>query len=173
MPATVFGLPTHALIVHASVVLIPLVATLLVLSALWPRLRRNLGPLPALGAAAALILVPVTTSSGDKLRERLGADNPLIERHADLGEQLLPWVAGLFVAALLMLWVDGWRPTAWATPAPSGAGSAGQARPRALVLAASLIVVALAVVTVVEVVRIGHSGADAVWKGTAAASSTG
>jgi hypothetical protein len=160
VPATLFGLPAHALIVHAAVVLVPLAALLLALCALWPRLRRALGPLPAIGAAGALVLVPITTSSGEKLKARLGFDNPLIERHAALGHELLPWAAGLFVAAALLLVVDGWRPTAWATPA--GAGT----RSRLLALALSVVVLALAVVTVVEVVRIGHAGAEAVWKGS-------
>jgi hypothetical protein len=161
VPATLFGLPAHALIVHAAVVLVPLAALLLALCTLWPQLRRALGPLPAIGAAGALVLVPITTSTGEKLKARLGFDNPLIERHAALGHELLPWVAGLFVAAVLLLIVDGWRPGAWATPAGSGAGT----RSRLLALALSFVVLALAVVTVVEVVRIGHAGADAVWKG--------
>ncbi|MDT3444795.1 MULTISPECIES: DUF2231 domain-containing protein [unclassified Pseudofrankia] len=168
MPDTVSGLPTHALIVHATVVLIPLAAALLALSALWPRLRRTLGPLPTLGAAVALILVPITTATGDKLRDRLGVDNPLINRHADLGEQLLPWVAALFVAAVLLLWADGWRPTAWSTPAPgtgARAATATGSRMRVVALVVSVIVLALAVVTVVEVIRIGHAGAEAVWQG--------
>jgi len=74
----------------------------------------------------------------------------------------------LFVAALLLLWADGWRPTAWSTPAPAprpGSGGAAWSTSRVVVLAASVIVIALAVVTVVEVIRIGHSGAEAVWQG--------
>jgi len=168
LPATVFGLPTHPLIVHATVALVPLAAALLVVVALWPRLRRALGPLPAVAAGLALGLVPLTLASGDKLKERLGVDNPLIERHAELGDQLLPWAASLFVAALLLLWADGWRPTAWSTPAPAprpGSGGAAWSTSRVVVLAASVIVIALAVVTVVEVIRIGHSGAEAVWQG--------
>jgi hypothetical protein len=166
LPATVFGLPTHALVIHATVMLVPLAAMLLVLVALWPRLRRALGPLPAVGAAIALILVPITTSTGDKLKERLGVDNPLIERHEHLGEQLLPWVAALFVAALALLFTDGWRPNAWATPAPASAGGVATAsRMRIATIVISVIVIALAVVTVVEVIRIGHAGAEAVWQG--------
>ncbi|MBL7497911.1 hypothetical protein I6A84_12835 [Frankia sp. CNm7] len=163
MPNTVFGLPTHALVVHGTVVLVPLAALLLTVAALWPRLRYSLGPLPALGGAVGLILVPITTMSGDNLKDRLGFESPAITKHADLGDGLLPWVAALFAAALLLLWADGWRPTAWATPRPSASGT--RARPRALTLVVSLIVVALAVITVVQIIRIGHSGAEAVWQG--------
>jgi hypothetical protein len=167
VPTTISGLPAHALIVHATVVLVPLAALLLVLTAVWPRVRRALGPLPALASAGALILVPITTSTGEKLRDKLGVENPLIARHEALGEELLPWVAGMFAAALLLLFVHGWRPTAWTMPVPAEAGSASATRtlPRALTAVVSLIVIALAVIVIVEVVRIGHAGAEAVWQG--------
>ncbi|WP_233625292.1 hypothetical protein [Actinoplanes sp. ATCC 53533] len=42
---TVNGLPAHILLVHAIVVLLPLAALLLVLTAVWPAARRRLaGP---------------------------------------------------------------------------------------------------------------------------------
>ena len=167
MPTKLFGLPAHALIVHLAVVGIPLAALLLILCSLWPRVRRALGPLPAIGAAAALIIVPITTSTGEKLKEHLGFDNKLIERHADLGDELLPWVIALFVAAVLLLAADGWRPKAWATPAQAQVST----RVRVLTLAFSLAVVVLAVVTIVQVVRIGHAGAEAVWNGVGSSSS--
>ncbi|MBL7488025.1 hypothetical protein I6A60_16485 [Frankia sp. AgB1.9] len=177
MPSTVFGLPTHILIIHATVVLVPLTALMLCVAAFWPRLRRALGPLPTLAAFGALILVPITSHSGEQLRARL-PDNPLIARHAELGDTLLPWVAGLFVAALLLLWNDGWRPTAWASPTrPGGAASSTHSTARHAVARgtnwvtalAMALVIATAVGSVVQIVRIGHSGAKAAWSGVAAA----
>jgi len=168
VPSTVFGLPVHILIIHATVVLVPLTALLLLVVAFWTRLRRALGPLPVLGAFGSLILVPITTHSGEQLRARL-PDNPLIARHAELGDALLPWVAGLFVAALLLLWNDGWRPTAWASPGRvTGRTRSGHSatRPTTWVTALALaLVLATAVGSVVQVVRIGHSGAKAAWSG--------
>lgn len=171
MPATISGLPAHALIVHATVILVPLAALLLALTALWPRLRRALGPLPAIGAALAVILVPITTATGDKLRDRLGFDNPLVARHAELAEELLPWVIGMFAAAVLLLVVAGWRPNAWSIPVRAQAGPAAATRARAITAVASVIALALALVVIVEVVRIGHAGAEAVWHGVGSASS--
>jgi hypothetical protein len=168
VPATLFGLPAHALVVHATVVLVPLAALLLGLGALWPRVRRALGPLPALTGVGALVLVPITTSTGRTLKARLGFDNALIERHAALANGLLPWVAGLCAAGLLMLVVDGWRPTAWATPTPVRVA----APTRAVRLILSLALLALAVVVIVEVARIGHAGAEAVWNGVGTAAPT-
>jgi hypothetical protein len=168
VPSTVFGLPVHILIIHATVVLVPLTALLLLVVAFWPRLRRALGPLPVLAALGALLLVPITSHSGEQLRARL-PDNQLIARHAELGDGLLPWVAGLFVAALLLLWNDGWRPTAWASPGrvTGGARSAhSAARTGTWVTALALaLVLATAIGSVVQIVRIGHSGAKAAWSG--------
>ena len=47
MPETVFGLPIHPLIVHATVVVVPTAALVLVLAVLLPRFRAWAGPLPA------------------------------------------------------------------------------------------------------------------------------
>ena len=43
MPDTVFGLPTHAIVVHATVVFLPLAALAVLLHAFWPAARRRLG----------------------------------------------------------------------------------------------------------------------------------
>lgn len=36
---TIFGLPIHPLLVHATVVIVPLAAVLVLLTALWPAAR--------------------------------------------------------------------------------------------------------------------------------------
>ena len=54
---SVNGLPAHILLVHALVVLLPLAALLLVLTAAWPAAR---GRLAGLNANLS-VLVPVTT----------------------------------------------------------------------------------------------------------------
>ena len=43
MPAFVFGLPSHVLVVHAVVVLVPLAVLGAVAVALWPAARRRCG----------------------------------------------------------------------------------------------------------------------------------
>ena len=57
MPETVFGLPTHAIVVHATVVLLPLAALVVLLHAFWPAARRRLGIVTPLLAGVALVLV--------------------------------------------------------------------------------------------------------------------
>ena len=46
MPNDFNGLPLHPLIVHATVVIIPLAALTVILFAVWPRFRSWAGPLP-------------------------------------------------------------------------------------------------------------------------------
>ena len=49
------GLPTHILLVHAVIVLVPIAALLTVLSAVWPAARRRLGIITPLVGLVALI----------------------------------------------------------------------------------------------------------------------
>ena len=57
---TITGIPAHALLVHAIVVLAPLVALLEILCAFWPAARRRLVWLVLALAAATLVLTPLT-----------------------------------------------------------------------------------------------------------------
>lgn len=169
MPTEVNGLPVHVLLVHAVVVLLPLCAFLLAAAAVAPRAQARLGGFLPLLAAGCLVLVPVTTSAGEQLSERVGGQDPLVARHADLGDQLLPWAVALLVLCLVV-WLRG-----RSTPVPTVAGTG---RPRVpadargeassglvLQVAVAVLAVAVAAGTVVQVVRIGESGARAVWQG--------
>ena len=148
---TFFGLPLHPLIVHATEVMVPAAAIAVTLAALWPRFRRWAHYLPLALALIALILVPISTESGESLETRVGG-NDLIETHAQLAENLLPWVAGLVVVAAVMLWWYWDERTATTRRAPTWV---------AVVLAVAAVVASTG--TVVQAVRVGHSGATAVW----------
>ena len=67
MPDTVFGLPAHPLIVHATAVLVPLAALLVILAGCWPRFRAWAGPLPMGLSLVGLVLTPLSTASGENL----------------------------------------------------------------------------------------------------------
>ena len=148
---TVFGLPLHPLIVHATVVVVPTAALAVLLATFWPRFRRwaSWGPLAL--ALLSVVLVPITTSSGESLEHML-PHSELVEAHARLGDQLLPWVIVLAVGALGLSWP---LITRLLTGLPD--------RPRWLTLLVVAIVVVGALGTLVQVVRIGHSGATAAW----------
>ncbi len=154
---TVLGLPVHPLIVHATVVVVPTAALAVALYAVWPRFRAwaRFGPLAL--AAAAVVLTPLSTSSGESLEHRVGG-SAAIEQHSHLADLLIWWVAPLAVLAAVLWW---WHRAE--RPARSG---------RSLALVAAVLPVVVAVGTLVQVVLIGHTGAEAAWSdvGSAAAS---
>ncbi len=97
---TIGGLPVHALVVHAVVVLGPLAAVMLVaytLKASWRRgLRWPTLALAAISAASAA----VATSSGESLEERVG--DPAFE-HAEKGDLAAVSIYVLFGVAVVVI----------------------------------------------------------------------
>ena len=154
------GLPAHVLLIHLVVVLVPTAALLLVAQAWSPVARRWAGVLGPLLCLGALVLVPITTSSGEWLQDQLPR-TPLIERHADLGNSLLPWVAGMFVLSAAV-WLLGRRPEE-ARQTLVLPPTHGSAKVQVLV---AVLATAVAAGTLVQVYRVGDSGAKAVWTGT-------
>ncbi|MFE1050158.1 DUF2231 domain-containing protein [Streptomyces olivaceus] len=162
-PTLINGIPAHPLLVHAVVVLVPLTALCLVACAAWPSILRRFGlALPGL-ALISLALVPLTTSAGEWLEERV-QETTLVEKHAELGDELLPWTIGMLAVAALVWFAYRYL----AVPEHRPAGSTDTAaRPRAAVWAiAVLLSVVVAVGSVVQVYRIGDSGAKSVWRGS-------
>lgn len=154
MPETFFGLPIHPLVVHATVVAVPLTALVLALSLLLPRFRDWAGPLPLALAALSTVLAPLSTSSGESLEEMVG-ESSLVEKHAQLGEGLVWWCVGMLVvaAAAYLLRRRG----------------TGVTRNLGIALAVAGVVAAGG--TLVQTALIGHSGAKAAWSDVVSSSS--
>ncbi len=152
MPNDFYGLPLHPLIVHATVVIIPLAAVTVLLSALWRRFRVWAGWLPAGLSLIGLILVPLSTSTGETL-ERHVARSKLLEEHTHLADGLLPWMIGLTVFALVGYAIHR-------------RDAHGQTTRKLLSVAVAALAVVAVVGTTVQVARIGHSGAKAAWADT-------
>jgi hypothetical protein len=150
MTFNVFGLPLHPLIVHLTVVLIPVVALALIVESVWPRTRRVLRWPTVVGAVAAVAVVFITTQAGDHLSRQLPVSD-LINRHADLGGQLQYFVIGLAVAAVVLLVLTS----------PKLADK----RTNIVLVVVCVLSVLVSGAAVVQVVRIGHSGATAAWNG--------
>ena len=172
VPDTVHGLPLHALVAHATVVLVPMLALLGVVYAV-PRLRAwarwPLG-LMAVGAASSTWL---SIQSGHNLDNALIADNRLsgavgdaVARHVELAGQLQWMVYGYAVIALVAVFAV--RPAGPGDAGPSSTGPmparAGSSRGSgAVAMVVSVVLVLGAVAVGVQVARVGDAGAKAVW----------
>ena len=146
------GLPVHPLVVHAVVVLLPLSTLGVIAIAVRPAWRRPYGLLVVGCTALATVMIPVATSSGEALEERVG--NP--GEHAELGDQLIWFALPMLLLAAVLWWLD--RRSATTTAASTArTTSAGMVR----TVAALAVVAALA--TSVQVYRVGDSGARSAW----------
>jgi uncharacterized membrane protein len=164
VPTFVSGLPLHPLVVHVVVVLVPAAVLGALVVALWPVARRRWGwPVVAL-IALATISVPLATSTGEGLEHNLPR-TPAIATHAELGDQLLVFVAPLLLGVLGLVLVERWRRAPQRADGPGTVVaprlSAGRARLALVVL--SVLTVAFAGASAVQVFRIGDTGARAVW----------
>ena len=157
-PFNVNGLPLHVLLVHLVVVLVPVTALGLVLVAVWPEARRRLGVVVALMGLVVIGVVPLTTTAGQWLKERVFGTQ-LIEAHAAIGNALWPWslTLGLLTVATWLWYL------VTETRAPAGPPH-GSRRAVGVILA----VLALGVggMATYQTVLAGESGSRAVWEGT-------
>jgi len=170
VPEYVRGLPFHALIIHATVVLLPLTALALVLAAFSASVRSRMGAVLPLAGIVSLVLVPITTASGSRYKadlEAKGLKNPTLDRHAQLADQVLPWAIGLAVMTVVVygLVLVGRRLARQAgdrsAPARTGGVAISGRSPISIVVA--VLSVAVAVGLVATVVAVGHLGATAVY----------
>jgi hypothetical protein len=173
--STINGLPAHVLLVHAVVVLIPLSAILLLLTAWFPAARRKLSLFAAVIAALALISVPITTNAGDWLEHHLPR-TPLLRIHTELADYMLPWAIALFVTTAVVAareFMRTRRDAALDISASDGPGAAHTGRAgdpeglggRPLTIALAVLALIVAAGATATCYRIGDSGARAAWTG--------
>lgn len=171
IPDTVNGLPLHALVLHATVVLIPLAGLLGVVFAV-PRLRAwATVPLPLVAVAAAVSAL-VTAASGQNLKEAggqggAGLGGPvldLVEEHQDLAQQLVVMTL-IYAAVAVVAAVVAWRAQRRA-PNGSGGGPGDGRSGAALLTGLSVLLVLGAVAVTYQTFRVGDVGSEAVWNPT-------
>ncbi|MEU0880351.1 DUF2231 domain-containing protein [Lentzea sp. NPDC005914] len=159
---TIDGIPLHPLLVHAVVVLLPLAALSSVAIALVPGWRRRYA-WPVLGVTlAGVAAVPMAKQAGEDLMASLEnkvGPNPAIQTHADLGTMLLPIALGFGVAVIALLVAGRLADRERQAEAPTTKTW------RVISVVVSVLVVVLAVGTVWQTVRTGHSGSEVVWSG--------
>jgi len=159
-PTIINGLPAHVLLVHIVVVMVPLTALLLVACVLWPAAQRRFGIVTPIVSFVTLVAVPLTTHSGEWLEHHIDRD-PLVRAHAHLGDELLVWSLATFVLSTLWWATHSDRARAWVTARTRRLGAMAPNRTVAIVLAVLAIVASAG--AVVQVYRIGDSGAKAAW----------
>jgi hypothetical protein len=143
---TISGLPVHALVVHAVVVLVPLMSLVTIavaVRAAWRPLARYVA-----GANVLLLVVAfVARQSGLAFQERLSkfGTNELITTHANYGKALPLFVLGLVVAAVIVMLAN--------------------TRPQ-LVVVGIVVAVVAGLAALGWTVVTGDSGARAVWEET-------
>ena len=148
----ILGLPLHPLIVHLTVVLVPLAGLggVVVAAVKWARVRY--GWLVVAAAAAALASNIVTQLSGTAFAETFQRHTPQMEHHFELGNDLLPWTIVLFVGTVAVMM--GQRVV-----------TRGDRIGNLILLAGIALTVVGGIVSVIQVARIAHAGAVAVWGG--------
>ncbi len=151
------GLPFHALILHAAVVLAPLAALLAIAYALLPRWRYRPRWPTVVRAAVALVTVWMSRLSGQSLLDSRPELAPLVREHQDRG-QLLSLLTILFTVVVVVAF--------WGLGGPSGFSSGSGARTMrsaAIDRGLSLAVVGASLLVLVWVFLTGDAGARAVW----------
>jgi hypothetical protein len=164
MDYTVAGLPLHVLLVHALLVLTPLIALALILIAAWPAARRILWVPVLIGAALLLPLGLFTIEAGKWLEARV-PPAPLIQEHTAQGEDIVPWLIALLVLAAV---IAAWAVVQLVAARRAASGGAGIGRGIRIAVSIVLTIAALAVAagTTWTLVRIGEAGTRAVWEGS-------
>lgn len=145
---SLFGLPSHPLLVHAPVVIVPVVALITLALTGRAEWRQRYGLAWAVLAVVSFAATMLANQSGEALNavleDRIG---DLAADHEELGNQTTLLVFLFMLAVLAAVGVDRRRPE-------SQVG-------RILAILAS----ALAVAATVWMVRTGHEGARIVWDG--------
>ncbi|TPG35990.1 DUF2231 domain-containing protein [Mycolicibacterium hodleri] len=149
---TIWGLPAHALLVHAIVVLAPLTAVLEILCGFWPAARRRLVWLVVALAGTTTILTPITTDAGEWLKDQRRVVSPILQEHAERGDWMIYFSAALLVVALALAALH-WLESRSDTPR------------KAITVVVAIVALVVGVSSIVTVARIGHSGAESVWGG--------
>lgn len=152
----IFGLPMHALVIHAVVVLVPLAAIVAIAFAVLPLWRPVLRWPTAAGALLSGVMAWVAVASGETLLSRVSRARPtttdfeLVQTHVDRGYMVRILATVFMVLAL----------AAVAILKPPGEDAP---RRRPLELLVSILVVLSSVAVLTTVVLAGHAGSAAVW----------
>lgn len=148
MPYSMFGLPTHILLIHLAVVGIPAACLAVLAIAIRPSWRRRFG---VYAAVLAVLMVPVTfltQQAGEQLyRHNFSFPNSPAAQHKSLGSTLVWFVAAVAVLAVILVVAE----------------RMGFADHHAAMVVVAALAIGASAICLVRVVQVGDSGARAAW----------
>jgi glucan phosphoethanolaminetransferase (alkaline phosphatase superfamily) len=146
----IFGIPLHPLVVHAAVIVVPLVAMGTLLIAFWPKARLRFGWLVAVFSLGGIGATVLARASGEELFESMGEEaSPTLSSHMSWGNQAF-WPAIVMAVALFAMML-------------TTRGRKSEERPSVWYWVSAVVAVLAAIVSLVMIIKVGHSGATAVW----------
>lgn len=166
-----FDLPAHPLLVHFPVVAIPVVALLGIWIALSPSARKQYGVVVLIAAVITFIATFLAVESGKALADAFQLGDENIGTHKSLGELLrvFVFVLTICIAGVVFLGDRTYEKRQAAVDAQADAGSetetASAPPSTALTTVMRVGAVVFGLLSIVWVIRTGHSGAESVWDG--------
>lgn len=152
-------LPLHVLVIHLTVLVLPVAAVTAIVFALVPKWRWLLRWPALLLGLGSLVFAYVAKESGEAFVAAVPELQPLVKVHQERGNLLFWFVLAFAVIAVAAYLLLG-GPSALA----SGKGAkATKSRPLELVVSAAIVVVG--VLVIIQTIRTGDAGAKAVWDG--------
>jgi hypothetical protein len=149
----IFGIPLHPLVVHAAVVLVPLVSIGTLIIAFWPKARVRFGWLLAIFSLGGIGATLLARQSGEELFESMQASgeeaSSTLSSHMTWGNQAF-WPAIVMAVGLFAMML-------------TTRGRKAEGRPSVWYWVSAVVAVLAAIVSLVMIIKVGHSGATAVW----------
>jgi hypothetical protein len=149
MPVKVFGLPTHILLLHAAVTGIPLMCLTTIAVAARPGWRQRFGLANGVFAVAMVGVTYATDLAGQQFFNHAPTLQLVAAQHRSLGLSLIWFVIVVAVLAAVLVIVD----------------RAGYAEHHATMVTVCALAIAASAICIVQTIRVGDSGARAVWSG--------
>ncbi|MBB2987734.1 DUF2231 domain-containing protein [Terracoccus luteus] len=167
------GLPMHALVLHAVVVLVPLSALVALAFAARPAWRRALRwPLVA-GSLVSGVTAWVAAESGEALEKRVvvtrasSTNFELLSEHTEWGDRAEIVCAVFLVVGVVAAFLLRAPRRGADTGSGTGAASGGTATRSGLQVGVAVVLAVVAVAALAAVAVAGHAGSAVVWDGLA------
>lgn len=153
---TIDKLPLHPLVVHAPIVLIPLVTIAIIITSFKPEWHKAFAIPVGVLTFASLVTSYLAKESGEFLEEKV-RESQLLEEHAELGD------AFFIIALIFTIIVVAWCLYPFAVEKIAFLKDKG----KAIRVTLCVITIAFSIYASYDVYRVGHSGARSVWHDTA------